>query len=219
MTETTHYHLKKPAGNDFVGPGNFNDNADLIDAALHGLEEGKLEKDPNTGKLPEGMLPPAPTNVKTSPVDADWVTLTDTQDSNARKKLTWDRIKAALKGYFDNLYAAAAHSHAWSAITDKPSGFPPSTHTHPASDIASGTLSTSMLPTVPVAKGGTGASTAAGARSNLGAAASAHTHAQSEVTGLENTLAGKAPAYAYGTTDMTAGASALDTGKLYFVYE
>lgn len=171
MTETTHYHLKKPAGNDFVGPGNFNDNADLIDAALHGLEEGKLEKDPNTGKLPEGMLPPAPTNVKTSPVDADWVTLTDTAASNARKKLSWSGVKATLKGYFDGLYAAAAHSHAWSAITGKPSGFPPSTHTHPASDIASGTLSTSRLPTVPVAKGGTGAATAAGARSNLGACA------------------------------------------------
>ena len=184
MTETTHYHLKKPAGNDFVGPGNFNDNADLIDAALHGLKEGKLEKDPNTGKLPEGMLPPAPTNVKTSPVDADWVTLTDTQDSNARKKLTWDRIKAALKGYFDNLYAAAAHSHAWSAITDKPSGFPPSTHTHPASDIASGTLSTSRLPTVPVAKGGTGASTAEGARKNLGACANALESATAAALGL-----------------------------------
>ena len=29
----------------------------------------------------------------------------------------------------------------------------------------------------------------------------------------------KAPAYSYGTTDLTAGTSALETGKLYFVYE
>lgn len=29
----------------------------------------------------------------------------------------------------------------------------------------------------------------------------------------------KAPAYTYGTADMTAGTSALETGKLYFVYE
>ena len=29
----------------------------------------------------------------------------------------------------------------------------------------------------------------------------------------------KAPAYTYGTADMTAGSSALETGKLYFVYE
>lgn len=29
----------------------------------------------------------------------------------------------------------------------------------------------------------------------------------------------KAPAYTYGTTDLTAGSSSLTTGKLYFVYE
>lgn len=50
---------------------------------------------------------------------------------------------------------------------------------------------------VPVESGGTGASDAATARTNLGAA----------------------PAYSYGTTDLTAGTSALDTGKLHFVYE
>lgn len=32
-------------------------------------------------------------------------------------------------------------------------------------------------------------------------------------------IAGKAPAYTYGTEDMTAGTSALETGKLYFIYE
>lgn len=32
-------------------------------------------------------------------------------------------------------------------------------------------------------------------------------------------LANKAPAYTYGTEDMTAGTSSLETGKLYFVYE
>ena len=30
---------------------------------------------------------------------------------------------------------------------------------------------------------------------------------------------GAAPAYSYGTADLTAGVSALETGKLYFVYE
>lgn len=30
---------------------------------------------------------------------------------------------------------------------------------------------------------------------------------------------GAAPAYTYGTTDLTAGTSSLATGKLYFVYE
>ena len=36
---------------------------------------------------------------------------------------------------------------------------------------------------------------------------------------LEGQLANKAPAYTYGTEDLTAGTSELETGKLYFVYE
>ena len=56
---------------------------------------------------------------------------------------------------------------------------------------------TNLYGTVPIANGGTGATTADAARDNLGAA----------------------PAYTYGTTDLTAGSSALETGKLYFVYE
>ena len=50
---------------------------------------------------------------------------------------------------------------------------------------------------LPVNKGGTGATTAEKARENLGAA----------------------PVYDYGTEDLTAGTSELETGKLYFVYE
>ena len=44
-----------------------------------------------------------------------------------------------------------------------------STHGHHASDINSGTLSSDRLPTVPITKGGTGATDATTARSNLGA--------------------------------------------------
>ena len=46
-------------------------------------------------------------------------------------------------------------------------------HSHAASNITSGTLSSDRLPTVPVAKGGTGATTAAGALTNLGLTATA----------------------------------------------
>lgn len=51
--------------------------------------------------------------------------------------------------------------------------------------------------TLPIAKGGTEATTAADARANLDAA----------------------PAYTYGTEDLVAGTSELATGRLYFVYE
>lgn len=65
-----------------------------------------------------------------------------------------------------------------------------------------------------------------------------HTHTIADVTDLQATLDGKqakgdyattselttgladkAPAYTYSTNDLTAGTSALETGKLYFVYE
>ncbi len=48
-----------------------------------------------------------------------------------------------------------------------------SSHNHSASNITSGTLSSDRLPTVPIAKGGTGATTAAGALTNLGITATA----------------------------------------------
>lgn len=51
--------------------------------------------------------------------------------------------------------------------------------------------------TLPIANGGTGATTAAAARTALRCA----------------------PAYTYSTTDLTAGSSALTTGTLYIVYE
>lgn len=45
------------------------------------------------------------------------------------------------------------------------------------------------------------------------------TNAASAATAAQNTANGKAPAYSYGTEDLTAGTSALETGKLHFVYE
>lgn len=69
--------------------------------------------------------------------------------------------------------AAANHTH---------SGYAASSHNHAASNITSGTLSIDRLPTVSVAKGGTGATTAAQARTNLGAAASSHNHSAANIT-------------------------------------
>jgi hypothetical protein len=43
-------------------------------------------------------------SAKTTPVDADAVSLIDSEDSNNAKKLTWANIKATLKTYFDTLY-------------------------------------------------------------------------------------------------------------------
>lgn len=61
----------------------------------------------------------------------------------------------------------------------------------------SANITVGVTGTLPIAKGGTGATTAAAARTALGCA----------------------PAYTYRTTDLTAGSSALTTGTLYIVYE
>lgn len=53
-------------------------------------------------------------------------------------------------------------------ITPENIGAADEEHTHSAADITSGTMSVSRLPTITVAKGGTGATTAAQARVNLG---------------------------------------------------
>ncbi len=42
---------------------------------------------------------------------------------------------------------------------------------------------------------------------------------KAKLDNLDANLSAKAPAYSYSTTDLTAGTSALATGKLYFVYE
>lgn len=61
----------------------------------------------------------------------------------------------------------------------------------------SANITVGVTGTLPIANGGTGATTAAAARTALGCA----------------------PAYTYSTTDLTAGRSALTTGTLYIVYE
>jgi hypothetical protein len=53
--------------------------------------------------------------------------------------------------------------------------------TFDAAVITSGSFDIARLPTVTVAKGGTGATDASGARTNLGAAATAHTHAGEDI--------------------------------------
>lgn len=60
-------------------------------------------------------------------------------------------------------------------ITPENIGAADENHKHSAADITSGTMSVSRLPTITVAKGGTGATTAAQARVNLGVDISAET--------------------------------------------
>jgi hypothetical protein len=152
---------------------------------------------------------------KTAPDDNDVIPILDSSASNALKKLSWSNLKAALKAAFDSLYAAVAHTHTKSQITDFPTSLTPTahaashktggtdaiapvgigaaatSHTHTKSQISD--FPSSMTPsahatthssggsdpitisnmagTLPISMGGTGATTAAGAKTNLGISA------------------------------------------------
>lgn len=69
----------------------------------------------------------------------------------------------------------AANARTNLGITPANIGAAPEEHNHAATDITSGTLNSARLPTVPVAKGGTGATTVAQAQINLGVDISAET--------------------------------------------
>jgi hypothetical protein len=82
-------------------------------------------------------------------------------------------------------------------LTNVPSTFPPSTHTHAVTDITSGTLAIARIPT-----GTTSSTVCIGNDSRLSDARTptAHTHAISEVTGLQTALDGKQASGNYVTT-------------------
>jgi hypothetical protein len=89
-----------------------------------------------------------------------------TNDSNVFA-ITSSASNMAFNG--ENVALAKDISALQSSISEKAD----SSHNHSASNITSGTLSSDRLPTVPVTKGGTGATTAAGALTNLGLTATA----------------------------------------------
>lgn len=166
---TTNYNLKKPDPDDFVNIGDLNSNADLIDAAL-AAQAG------------------APTEQKDTPADEDSVLLVDSTDGDTTKRLLWSKMKVALKSYLDDLFEPLLSGAVlledyppntglfpfvsngetqvveWQVMVNALQElFAALSHVHAAGDITSGTLG--------LARGGTGAATAAAARTNLGAGA------------------------------------------------
>ena len=84
--------------------------------------------------------------------------------SNSSGKVAVSAVTSTELGYLDGVT---------SNVQTQLDGKAASSHNHSASNITSGTLSSDRLPTVPIAKGGTGATTAAAALTNLGITATA----------------------------------------------
>lgn len=107
----------------------------------------------------------------------------------------------------NNTYALGSSSVKWSNVYATAfSGSGASLTNLNASNISSGTLSSDRLPTVPVSKGGTGATTAAGALTNLGLTATATelNYTDGVTSNIQTQLNGKAPT-SHASTATTYG--------------
>ena len=95
MQQTANYGLKKPETNEYYNVGDFNYNADAIDAALKGLEDGKADIGPD-GKVPAEQLP-----------EIQKITVDDALSGTSTNPVQNKVVKAAL-----DQKAAGNHSHA-----------------------------------------------------------------------------------------------------------
>lgn len=111
-------------------------------------------------------------------ISGGWVSLADIADTTGTLAINRGGTGAtSAASARTNLGAAAeGHTHAYSALTGIPSTFAPAAHNHSADNITSGVL--------PIARGGTGATTAAAARTALGASPAGHTHDYGDLTGV-----------------------------------
>ena len=191
MEQTTNYGLNKPGGSDYARINVLNANMDAVDAALKDLEESKAE------------------GAALAAHEADGV-----KHVSAAERTAWNAKAAG-----DHTHTAAqvgavpttrkVNGKALSAditLTAGDVGAAAASHSHGAGDIVSGTLDAGRIPglaaskitsgTLSVARGGTGQST------------------------LTESVVTKAVRQIYaGTSDMTAGTTALTTGIIYLVYE
>ena len=105
MINTTYYNPKKPEDNDNVLISDLNGNADAIDKALHGLDEGLkgLKYEP----------PLTQAGSKSAVADGDSMVITDSADGNKTKRVLWSAVKSALSAIF----AAKTHKHSAADIS------------------------------------------------------------------------------------------------------
>lgn len=126
--------------------------------------------------------------------------------SDSSGKVAVSAVTSTELGYLDGVT---------SAIQTQLDGKAASSHNHAASNITSGTLSSDRLPTVPIAKGGTGATTAAAALTNLGITATATelNYVDGVTSNIQTQLDGKATSsHNHSASNITSGTLAIARG-------
>lgn len=151
----------------------------------------------NWRKIDEAMedVGGANTEEKDALADADTIPLHDSAAALKPKKITWKNIKKVLADVF------AGKTHASRHAIDGEDPITPSAIGAAALG-ADGKVPAGQLPDM-----------------NYAATTHASQHGSGGSDPITPASIGAAPAYTYGTADLTAGTSPLETGKLYFVYE
>lgn len=176
---TQNYNLEKQKGNDYVSIEGLNGNFDIIDSEIKKVNDNKVDKE--AGKALSAN---------------DYTTAEKTKLSGIAENANnyvhpTTHSPAIIAQDSNNRFVTDTEKASWNG---KASG----THVHSAADITSGTL--------PVARGGTAATTAAQALTNLGAASTTAPTFTGAVTVLQtgNTNSFTHPNIELRTTDGTS---------------
>lgn len=203
MEQTTNYGLNKPGGSDYARVDALNVNMDAVDAALKDLEESKAEGAALAAHEADGVKHVSAAERTAWNAKADGTaTSAHIANTNNPHGVTAAQVGAVPTTRKVNGKALSADI----TLTAGDVGAAAASHSHGAGDIVSGTLDAGRIPglaaskitsgTLSVARGGTGQST------------------------LTESVVTKAVRQIYaGTSDMTAGTTALTTGIIYLVYE
>ena len=203
MEQTTNYGLNKPGGSDYARVDALNVNMDAVDAALKDLEESKAEGAALAAHEADGVKHVSAAERTAWNAKADGTaTSAHIANTNNPHGVTAAQVGAVPTTRKVNGKALSADI----TLTAGDVGAAAASHSHGAGDIVSGTLDAGRIPglaaskitsgTLSVARGGTGQST------------------------LTESVVTKAVRQIYaGTSDMTAGTTALTTGIIHLVYE
>ncbi|MCR6673227.1 hypothetical protein [Devosia ginsengisoli] len=156
-----------------------NSKADLASAVLFDRAQELSTAQKNRAKANMGVTDPTPGDItadalapaivgatnKATPVNADMLGIVDSAADGLLKKLTWANLKATLKAYFDGVYSAVGHSHAFADLSGKPNtraGYGitdaapiPASSSYPVGSVVMALLPTAGGSTISVANGGT----------------------------------------------------------------